>query len=134
MNIDDIIILIDNTIVWAISIVALVCYTVLIELCFLTRHQEDRFDKIISWNPSLSILLTALPLLGLLGTITGLMETFFALSLSGEMELQELMASGISDAMFTTQLGLTLAIPGMILYAYLQRINNKHALLSNSTN
>ncbi len=132
MNIDEFIALFNNAIVWAITTIAFICYSVLIDLCFLSRKKSDRYRRIESWNTSLSILITSLPLLGLLGTITGLMKTFFTLSLSGNLELQELMANGISDAMFTTQLGLTMAIPGMILYMNLQAEYKKHILENNS--
>ena len=128
MNIDQFIDLFNNFVVWTITLVAFICYAVLIDLSIFSRNNEDRYARIMSWSLSLRILISSLPLLGLLGTIIGLMDTFFALSLSNELELQELMASGISDAMFTTQLGLTMAIPGMIFYMYLQHIHKKFLL------
>ena len=121
MNVDELIPLFSNSIAVIICLVALFCYSVLLELSFLSKHNELWAEKAESWHMSLSTLLASLPLLGLLGTITGLMETFFALSLSGTMDLQELMASGISDAMFTTQLGLALSVPGIIIHTHLTR-------------
>lgn len=64
-------------------------------------------------------MLSALPLLGLLGTITGLMDTFSSMSLEGGLALQELITGGIGDALFTTQLGLVLVVPGLLLMGLL---------------
>ena len=50
------------------------------------------------------------PLLGLLGTVTGMIVTFQAISLFGSGD-PKLMASGISQALVTTVLGLVMAIP-----------------------
>ena len=61
---------------------------------------------------------TVSPLLGLLGTVWGMMESFNAISASGAMGRAELLAGGISHAMITTAGGLMVAIPALILYLY----------------
>jgi biopolymer transport protein ExbB len=61
------------------------------------------------------------PLLGLLGTVSGMIETFASL---GDMTLYSQsggIAGGISQALLTTQFGLTVAIPGLILRGLLER-------------
>ncbi len=61
------------------------------------------------------------PLLGLLGTVIGMIETFNSL---GDMSLFSQsggVAGGISQALFTTQMGLAVAIPGMIVNGILNR-------------
>ena len=61
------------------------------------------------------------PLLGLLGTVIGMIETFNSL---GDMSLFSQsggIAGGISQALFTTQMGLAVAIPGMIVSGILNR-------------
>ncbi|HEB77782.1 MAG TPA: hypothetical protein ENI90_04555 [Methylothermaceae bacterium] len=64
-------------------------------------------------------LLTAVaPLLGLLGTVTGMIQTFQAISLFGTGD-PKLMAGGISQALVTTMLGLTVAIPLLFLHSLL---------------
>jgi biopolymer transport protein ExbB len=61
------------------------------------------------------------PLMGLLGTVIGMIETFNSL---GDMSLFSQsggIAGGISQALFTTQMGLAVAIPGMIVSGILNR-------------
>ncbi len=63
-----------------------------------------------------AVLVSALPLMGLLGTIAGLQVSF-----TGMMSLgvdSQVVTGGIADALFTTQLGLTLAIPGWLLLMF----------------
>ncbi|MDX1390610.1 MAG: MotA/TolQ/ExbB proton channel family protein, partial [Acidobacteriota bacterium] len=56
------------------------------------------------------------PLLGLLGTVTGMIRTFQAITLFGTGD-PKMMASGISEALVTTMLGLMVAIPLVLLHA-----------------
>ena len=58
------------------------------------------------------------PLLGLLGTVTGMIVTFQAISLFGSGD-PKLMASGISQALMTTVLGLVVAIPLLFGHSFL---------------
>ncbi|MBK9293022.1 MAG: MotA/TolQ/ExbB proton channel family protein [Oligoflexia bacterium] len=64
-------------------------------------------------------------LLGLLGTIYGLIMSFQAVSFADPSQKQTLLAQGISHAMNFTAMGLLVAIPVMILYAFLQSRQNK---------
>lgn len=66
-------------------------------------------------------LVAVAPIMGLLGTVNGMIETFTAL---GEMKLfaqSGSIAGGISQALFTTQLGLAVAIPGLVVNGVLER-------------
>ncbi|MDH5632509.1 MAG: MotA/TolQ/ExbB proton channel family protein [Gammaproteobacteria bacterium] len=65
--------------------------------------------------PIIKILAVIAPLLGLLGTVTGMIETFQAITLFGTGD-PKLMAGGISQALVTTVLGLVTAIPLVLLY------------------
>lgn len=67
---------------------------------------------------TLKILAAIAPLLGLLGTVTGLIETFQSITLFGAGD-PGLMAGGISQALVTTVLGLTTAIPLILLHSML---------------
>ena len=58
------------------------------------------------------------PLIGLLGTVTGMINTFQAITLFGTGD-PKLMAGGISQALVTTVLGLVVAIPTLLLYTML---------------
>ncbi|MCR9160749.1 MAG: MotA/TolQ/ExbB proton channel family protein [Nannocystaceae bacterium] len=60
------------------------------------------------------------PLLGLLGTVTGMIHTFSVVTDSGTAEPQ-LLAAGISEALLTTQFGLAVAIPAYLAHALLSR-------------
>ena len=62
------------------------------------------------------------PLLGLLGTVNGMITTFTALGRSG-MATVDMLSTGISEALITTEIGLIVAIPGLIsAYASAQLI------------
>jgi biopolymer transport protein ExbB len=64
-------------------------------------------------------------LIGLLGTIHGLIQSFQAVSFADPAQKQTLLAQGISISMNTTAMGLLVAIPVMIVYAVLQSRQNK---------
>lgn len=80
------------------------------------------FRKDISQHRSLvRVLVIIAPLLGLLGTIDGMIETFKSL---GDMELFTQsggVAGGISRALFTTQVGLAISIPGLLIGRIIER-------------
>ncbi|MDQ5979598.1 MAG: biopolymer transport protein ExbB [Verrucomicrobiota bacterium] len=59
-------------------------------------------------------MIAAAPLLGLLGTVSGMEKTFENLSVAGEKSMEGL-AGGISEVLVATQSGLTVAIPAMLL-------------------
>jgi len=65
----------------------------------------------------LSTLYQVSPLLGLLGTVSGMVKAFTAIALKGTGDPQ-LLAGGISEALLTTVIGLTISIPTMIGYQY----------------
>jgi len=60
------------------------------------------------------------PLLGLLGTVTGIITTFKLLTIFGSGDPKAL-GGGISEALITTEFGLIVAIPALVLHAFLQR-------------
>ena len=68
----------------------------------------------------LGTLVAAAPLLGLLGTVTGMIETFDTLEAIGASSPQAL-SGGISQALFTTQAGLLVSLPGLYAHRWLVR-------------
>ena len=60
------------------------------------------------------------PLLGLLGTVIGIIESFMAVNAGGVTD-PAMLASGISQALITTAAGMVVAIPALIAYRYFQR-------------
>lgn len=70
--------------------------------------------------PTLSVLAAIAPLLGLLGTVTGMIHTFRGITVFGTSD-PRMMSGGISEALVTTQLGLGVAIPIMIVHHFFDR-------------
>ncbi|TVP81048.1 MAG: hypothetical protein EA353_02410 [Puniceicoccaceae bacterium] len=89
--------------------------------------EEILYERILAVRPRLErflafIALTAAaaPLLGLLGTVTGMIKTFNLITIFGTGDAKSL-SSGISEALVTTELGLIVAIPALILHGLLAR-------------
>jgi biopolymer transport protein ExbB len=108
-----------NLVVLAIIALALFCYVVEFDLLLGDRDAQWK-RRAGTWLRVLPILLSALPLLGLLGTITGLLTTFRAMASSDELN-QSFVSSGIAAALITTQLGLIMVIPGLLLCSWIRR-------------
>lgn len=71
---------------------------------------------IVAWLNALKIIAAVAPLMGLLGTVTGMIVTFQGITLFGAGDVQG-MAGGISQALVTTVLGLCVAIPTVLLHS-----------------
>lgn len=80
-----------------------------------------RFTKRLHY---LSMLANVATLLGLLGTIHGLILSFQAVATADPAQKQALLANGISVSMYTTALGLAVAIPAMVFYSFLHARQN----------
>ena len=68
------------------------------------------------------------PLVGLLGTVMGMIETFDALQSSSMFAQGASISGGISKALFTTELGLVVAVPGLIVGRVLDRKAERYEL------
>ncbi len=75
----------------------------------------------------LEVVVAAAPLIGLLGTATGLVQVFSTMPASGLSDGTEIFSEGIALALLTTIIGLGIAIPALIGHAYLIRIVEKRA-------
>lgn len=89
--------------------------------------EEVMYEKMLETRPKLEKLLPVLalsaaaaPLLGLLGTVTGMINTFNMITVFGTGDPKTL-AGGISEALITTEFGLVVAIPSLLLHAVLSR-------------
>ena len=88
----------------------------------LRLHHERRL-------PLLGVIVTASPLLGLLGTVTGMVTTFTLITVFGTGDAEKL-SSGISEALVTTELGLMVAIPTLVVHGFLaNRVRKQLAML-----
>ncbi len=82
-------------------------------------YEEER--ELGKFNVLITTIVLSAPLLGLLGTVIGMIETFDSL---GDMSLFSQsggIAGGISQALITTQMGLAVAIPGLVVNGALHR-------------
>ena len=68
----------------------------------------------------LGTVVNAAPQLGLLGTVTGMIAAFSALTRNGT-STTKIVAGGISEALYTTAFGLIVAIPALVFYNYFNR-------------
>ncbi len=84
------------------------------ELRMQARAQKElaRLERFLPWLSSLANVET---LLGLLGTVTGMIRSFLALRISGIAD-PAVLAGGISEALITTAAGLVVAIPSLVTY------------------
>jgi len=77
-------------------------------------------ESLRKWLPFIAVTAAIAPLLGLLGTVSGMIGTFNVIAVAGTGD-PKLMAGGISEALVTTFFGLVVAIPALVLHAYLSR-------------
>lgn len=89
--------------------------------------EEILYEKMLAIRPGLergvpflALTAAAAPLLGLLGTVTGMINTFNVITVFGTGDPKTL-AGGISEALITTEFGLIVAIPSLLLHAVLSR-------------
>ncbi|HVU17774.1 MAG TPA: MotA/TolQ/ExbB proton channel family protein [Candidatus Didemnitutus sp.] len=79
--------------------------------------------------PLLAVIATAAPLMGLLGTVTGMVRTFALITVFGTGNAAKL-ASGISEVLVATELGLMVAIPSLVVHGFLaHRVQKNLGLL-----
>ncbi|MEP2652497.1 MAG: MotA/TolQ/ExbB proton channel family protein [Paraglaciecola sp.] len=81
--------------------------------------QDDK-TRLERWIGAIGMTAAVSPLLGLLGTVSGMIETFKMMTLFGSGD-PEVVSGGIAQALVTTELGLVVAIPALILNAVLSR-------------
>ena len=89
--------------------------------------EEIMYERMIELQPKLERLLPFIavtaataPLMGLLGTVTGMINTFKLITIFGTGDARRL-SGGISEALVTTEFGLIVAIPSLIMHALLNR-------------
>ena len=81
----------------------------------------------------LGTIATISPLLGLLGTVVGMIVAFTGLTASGSPD-SDVLALGISQALITTAFGLSIAVPGLVMHKFFeQKINHLLLLLQSET-
>ncbi|MBT7141098.1 MAG: MotA/TolQ/ExbB proton channel family protein, partial [Gammaproteobacteria bacterium] len=81
------------------------------------RHEVHEMERYLS---TLGTIAAGAPLVGLLGTVIGMIKVFDAITLSGVGD-PTILSTGISEALITTAVGLAVAIPSLIFYRHLKR-------------
>lgn len=84
-------------------------------------HELERFLN------TLGTIASVTPLLGLLGTVVGMIKVFSAIMIHGVGD-PGILAGGISEALVTTAAGLTVAIPSLIFHRYFERLVDEYVL------
>jgi biopolymer transport protein ExbB len=86
----------------------------------LDQHALEQRPRIRRFLPVITVLAATAPLLGLLGTVTGMITTFDVIAIFGTGNAKAL-SGGISKALVTTQSGLLVGIPGLFMSRLLIR-------------
>jgi len=80
-------------------------------------HTKPRLERLL---PFIALTAACAPLLGLLGTVTGMINTFNLITIFGTGD-PKMLSSGISEALITTEYGLKIAIPALLVHALISR-------------
>ena len=88
------------------------------EISFITTKEIKPLEKLL---PSLDIIAQVSPLLGLLGTVIGMISSFNQLELGGSNVDPSILAGGIWTALLTTAIGLIVAIPALIAHHFFEK-------------
>jgi biopolymer transport protein ExbB len=83
----------------------------------ITIAASDELAFLDKGLPILAAVSTVAPIIGFLGTVSGMISAFDAVAIAGEIE-PTLVASGISEALITTATGLSIAFPVVIFHVY----------------
>jgi len=86
-----------------------------------TRVAQAQLDALERGLALLSLIATIAPLLGLLGTVLGMIEAFQQMETVGDRVEPAVLAGGIWEALLTTAAGLSVAIPAAVFFTWLQR-------------
>lgn len=97
----------------------------------LHRLQTEARESFRRQRAAIGPMIAAAPLLGLLGTVSGMEKTFESLSAAAGEKSMEGLAGGISEVLVATESGLTVAIPAMLLVYLAHREVNRQVQIVN---
>jgi biopolymer transport protein ExbB len=99
-----------------------------------SRVGSAQIRNLESWLRGLSSIAHLSPLLGLLGTVTGMIVAFMNLQEAGSRVDPSILSGGIWEALLTTAFGLTVAIPAMAAFYYLEgEVDNVRASMKDAS-
>lgn len=87
----------------------------------LVRFASAQLESLRAWLRALEVIAALSPLLGLLGTVLGMIQAFRQLELAGNQVDPAVLSGGIWQALLTTAAGLAVAIPVVLLHSWLER-------------
>jgi biopolymer transport protein ExbB len=102
-----------------------------------TLHEIETFFSLLTSegvNPFahrmqvMKVCVTCAPLLGLLGTVTGMLTTFGGLAKGGGDQTMDIISKGIAEALITTETGLVVALTGMMIHFFLVRQQQRYEM------
>jgi len=88
----------------------------------IARLSDERINYYSSNLNSLQVIATIAPLLGLLGTVFGMIEAFQQMEMAGKNVDPSVLSGGIWEALLTTAVGLSVAIPIVVFESYFRNI------------
>ena len=88
----------------------------------ITRLSDERINSYSSNLNSLQVIATIAPLLGLLGTVFGMIEAFQQMEMAGKNVDTSILSGGIWEALLTTAAGLSVAIPIVVFESYFRNL------------
>ena len=86
-----------------------------------SRYARETVSALQSWFRPLELIASLAPLLGLLGTVMGMIEAFQQLEAAGNQVNPAILSGGIWQALLTTAVGLSVAIPTIAVVSWLER-------------
>lgn len=94
------------------------------------REETSRVAKLLLWETrsglrALELIATIAPLIGLLGTVLGMIAAFQALQESGNQADPTVLAGGIWEALLTTAAGMAVAIPAAMALSYFESVADR---------
>lgn len=92
------------------------------------QHAESLRPAIERFDATMSTIITAAPMLGILGTVTGIIQSFRLIGGDGPITDPTVVAGGIAEALITTAFGLTIALVTLFPYA-VSRAKSEQALV-----
>jgi biopolymer transport protein ExbB len=93
----------------------------------LTRFAQAQLNQLRAFLRPLEVIANLAPLLGLFGTVIGMIEAFQAMQRAGSQVDPSVLSGGIWVALLTTAVGLAVAMPAVLLHSWLERLTERTA-------
>ncbi len=120
----------DSTLARALAVVARHRHSNMADVSMMAGDVASRdLRRHLQRAYGLAVVATVSPLLGLLGTVIGMIGAFDKVAAAGALGDASLLGGDISKALITTGAGLTIAVPSLILYHYFKNRTNQYALV-----